>query len=369
MERQRDRLSSDAAELRVQARAFRDRLATAEAEAAKLKGRVGELEDQVRAGFSAEGQEALKEREDALRKEVAGLESEIGRLRERLRADETPVAYIDGDPIPASRYKDVLYTRYRRTFIDAFVHEMIVERKAKSLGITLTGLEIDEWVTGRVREIEVQMGGPEMLKTRLRESGKPMSALREDLAQLAPSALYARKLCQRERTEEEFLRRVYEEKYGARIHVRHILVASKHDPDADAEATAAAKKEALDRAKKLKARVTGGADFAELAKQVSDDPESAKNGGDLGRPMHRYELVEEFAEVAFALKPGEVSEPVESRFGYHLIQTTRIDPPKKSFEEARAEVEKTRELPVTDAEVEKLIERLKHEVKVEKVLK
>jgi peptidyl-prolyl cis-trans isomerase D len=69
----------------------------------------------------------------------------------------------------------------------------------------------------------------------------------------------------------------------------------------------------------LRQEILQGADFAELAKSLSEDPGSAANGGDLGT-FGRAQMVRPFADAAFALKPGEISQPVLTQFGWHLIK-------------------------------------------------
>ncbi len=83
--------------------------------------------------------------------------------------------------------------------------------------------------------------------------------------------------------------------------------------------------EALALALEIRQRLLDGEDFAELARQYSDDPGSAEQGGDLGW-VGRGRFVPEFEEVAFSLEPGEISEPVRTQCGYHIIQVLEKDP-------------------------------------------
>ncbi len=101
-------------------------------------------------------------------------------------------------------------------------------------------------------------------------------------------------------------------KVPERVNASHILL--KVDPDA----SDAAKAEALNEIKDIKSKLDNGEDFAELAKENSDCPSSAK-GGELGF-FARGQMVKPFEDAAFALAPGEISDVVETRFGYHIIK-------------------------------------------------
>lgn len=85
------------------------------------------------------------------------------------------------------------------------------------------------------------------------------------------------------------------------VHARHILVATE------------------DEAKAVKAELEGGKDFAELAKEKSTDPSAQQNGGDLGF-FGRGMMVKPFEDAAFAMQPGQISEPIQSDFGWHVIK-------------------------------------------------
>ena len=86
------------------------------------------------------------------------------------------------------------------------------------------------------------------------------------------------------------------------VHAEHILVDSE------------------DKAKAIIAQINGGKDFAELAKENSTDPSAKSNSGDLGF-FKKADMLPEFADVAFALKPGQITEtPVKTRFGWHVIK-------------------------------------------------
>ena len=100
-------------------------------------------------------------------------------------------------------------------------------------------------------------------------------------------------------------------------HAQHILIPIDGKKDAAADAAALAKAQAV-----LKEARAGG-DFAALAKKYSQDPGSARQGGDLGWAL-RGAYVPAFADKLFSMKPGEISDPVKTQFGYHIIRLAEI---------------------------------------------
>ncbi|MCM3586056.1 peptidylprolyl isomerase [Mesobacillus maritimus] len=140
-------------------------------------------------------------------------------------------------------------------------------------------------------------------------------------------------------TEDE-VKKKYEE-YKPEIRASHILVEDE------------------DTAKEVKAKVDAGEDFAKLAEEYSTDPGSAANGGDLDF-FGQGQMVPEFEEAAYALDVNEVSEPVQSQHGWHIIKVTEKKE-KESFEEMRDELEY--ELKVSKIDAATLQESLQKELK------
>ncbi|MGJ3262662.1 MAG: peptidylprolyl isomerase [Salinarimonas sp.] len=125
---------------------------------------------------------------------------------------------------------------------------------------------------------------------------------------------------------EEAARAVYDEMIAdvapeQEVRARHILVPTQEEAQA-----------AVD-------RIAAGEDFEAVAAELSQDPGSAAEGGDLGF-FTRDRMVAPFAEAAFALEPGEVSQPVQSQFGWHVIKVEeRRDRPTPTFEQMREQID------------------------------
>lgn len=133
---------------------------------------------------------------------------------------------------------------------------------------------------------------------------------------------------------------------------RHILIAVDQDADAQADAAARAEAEAL------LARIEAGEDFAELAREHSDDPGSKVNGGDLGFAP-KAAFVGPFSDALFSMQVGEVRGPVKTTFGYHLIRLDEISADQtRPYDEVRDEIKEEERLRVATTLVDELSQEL-----------
>ncbi len=119
------------------------------------------------------------------------------------------------------------------------------------------------------------------------------------------------------------------DEFQKRIRARHIMLRAEDNEDE-------AEEKAPEKLRELRDRIMDGESFAELATEYSQDPGSAARGGDLGT-FTREQMVAPFAEAAFALEEGEMSEIVETQFGYHLIKVDEIIP-RRELEEVEEEL-------------------------------
>ena len=142
------------------------------------------------------------------------------------------------------------------------------------------------------------------------------------------------------KVDEATARKYYDEHKSDYVQVkaRHILIRFKGSAvPLKKDAKELTDEEALAKAQEIRKKLVDGADFATLAKAESDDAGSGANGGDLGT-FGKGRMVPAFEQVAFTIAVGELSEPVKSQFGYHIIKVeTRQE---KTFVEVRPDIEK-----------------------------
>ena len=150
-------------------------------------------------------------------------------------------------------------------------------------------------------------------------------------------------------------------KQPEQVRASHILM--KVDPQVDAQQKAAARK----KLEELRQRLLKGEDFVALAREYSEGPSSVK-GGDLGY-FGRGQMVKPFEDVAFALEIGELSDVVETRFGYHLIKVTGKKPETViAYADIKERLQQYLKDEKVQQEVNAYVEDLKTKAKVEKFL-
>lgn len=145
------------------------------------------------------------------------------------------------------------------------------------------------------------------------------------------------------------------------VKARHILLRPQGDDEQ-------AWNQALERARQVAARARlAAADFGALAREFSEDPASRENGGELGW-FSRNRMVKEFEDAAFSLKPGEVSDPVRSQFGYHVILVEEKRSKRtKTLEEVQDLIRFKLAENLADAEASRRAVALKEKVVAEKL--
>ena len=182
-----------------------------------------------------------------------------------------------------------------------------------------------EQINGAVRQIidqyTEQLGSDEALEQLVTNSGMTMRDWNRLLRRQKEEELLQRKL-----EEERFgevrvtgleVARYYETHYDSipsnpvRLDLSHIMISSRPDPEVVAELNS--------RIEEIRRRITDGEDFGEMARRYSEDLNSATNGGDLGF-FTRGTFMAEFEEAAFALETGEISPPVRTDVGLHIIK-------------------------------------------------
>lgn len=219
--------------------------------------------------------------------------------------------------------KDELYEAMKDQVGEKVLQQLVID-KVLSKEYKVSDKELDE----KVGEIKDQLG-PQFEMALMQYGYKDENDFRKSLK---ISLLQEKAALKDIKVTDEEVKEYYENKQPD-IEVRHILV--------DDEATA----------KDIKAKLDKGEDFAALAKEFSKDPGTAQQGGELGFvSVEDPQLDQQFKDAAFKLKKEEISAPVQSEFGWHIIQVTDIKE-KKPFEEAKAEYEKELKLSKLDADV------------------
>jgi len=287
-----------------------------------------------------------------------------------------PALVIDGEPISFEVYGAWLVRQLGETSVDAFVSELALLEEAERLGVSLEPAEVEGAVEREIVErIEHAFGSDkEAWADELMMLGtSPEHSRAQRLAELRTAILAARILADNREIEELDIEELFERRYGPdgrRIWVRairrKIIISTPENP------TTAERRAAAETARKaesqllsaLRDRALSGEDFGTLAREYSDDMESAARNGDLLGTFKWLEWPPEVAELLRELPRGGISEPVYGRGHMNIFQVMR---------EARTELASVREQLVEELEngvpgaqeVRTLLERLLAQAEVE----
>ena len=212
-------------------------------------------------------------------------------------ADEV-FATINGAVITRVQFLDTLEAKYGGEVLGDFITETLIRQAAVKNRVVV----LPDRIEAEVARVKGQFQTEAEFNKALAQNRLTLDGFREQTQfRLILEQLGAPDAPTSEQLQEYFLDNRARYDVQDEVNVRHILVKT------DSEAAA------------IVARLANGDDFAALAKEASQDPGSKDNGGEVGY-ARRGQLVKEFEDVAFALKPGETSRAVKTEYGYHIMR-------------------------------------------------
>lgn len=262
----------------------------------------------------------------------------------------------NGGPVPVQQRDRVL-----RQVLDQIVSYKLLLQESRTRQIAAPDAEVD----ARMKEIQAQFPSEDAFKQMLTSRKTTIEQVRSDIRQditvqkLIESAIADKVAVKPEQVTDFYTKNPDQFQQPERVRASHILIMVPKE--ADAAAKNAARSKAADILKDVKA----GKDFAALAKQHSQDPGSAENGGDLGF-FQQGQMVGPFNDAAFSLKPGQVSELVETEFGFHIIKVAEKEAPRAvPLDEVRPQLEQYLERMNRQQETEAFVNGLRAKGKIE----
>lgn len=243
----------------------------------------------------------------------------------------------------------------RQEALQSLIDIELLAQQAKADKIEAPTAEVDQ----RLNELKGRYPTPEGFKQALAANHATEAELRSDLTRtvLVQKVLDKHVTVALPADAVEAFYKANPDKFQhpAEVRVSHIFFAAPPEGDPAVQQRAA---DAL-------ARIKKGEDFATLAKELSEDPESKNKGGDLGF-VAPDGVVKEIADAAFALKPGEVSGVVQTKFGYHIIKVTEARPAGVTpLADVKTELQSFLEDQERDKQQQAYVEGLKKQAKIE----
>ena len=252
-------------------------------------------------------------------------EGEVERETQRLRATLGSQA----DPQQLAGMQGVI----RKQAVEMMINRMLLEQAVAKENVKVSR----DQVVARMEEMKKSFPSEQAFNERLAAMGiSAQDFEREIQLGMDFEALFAKHGGSQAPPSDADMKAFYDSnpdqfKQPEQVTASHILVQVNEND------TPAQKAEKRAKAEKIRSDLVGGADFAQEASQYSDCP-SKQQGGNLGT-FSRDKMVPEFANAAFALKIGQLSDIVETQYGYHIIKVTAHDQPRTvSFDESREQI-------------------------------
>ncbi|TQQ84006.1 peptidylprolyl isomerase [Peptacetobacter hominis] len=284
--------------------------------------------------FSLAGCSGTKD-PNAVAATVNGEEITLGQLEFMLRMNKSSVeASMTDESMWEQEIEDgVTYRdKFKELMIDQMVNTALIAQAAEKDGLKPSDKEVES----SYNELRTTINSDEDLKKSAEELGVTDEFLKSQAKTNLLIQAYQNKFNEETKVSESEMEKYYEENKDSykvdEVEASHILIKITDD-DGNAMSDAD-KKKAKAKAEKILKEVKNGGDFAELAKKYSEDPGSAENGGSLGT-FGKGQMVEPFEEAAFSMEPGEISDLVETDYGYHIIKVTDKINKTTSYEEAK----------------------------------
>lgn len=213
------------------------------------------------------------------------------------------------------KYKD----QFKESILDQLIRDEVVYQAAKKENLLPSEKDLNEEFATFKEDIDKD----ENYKKELEKNGISEAFLKEQLERDMAIQNYRDAFNTNTEISDEELKNYYDENIDLfkkdEVKASHILISTQDENGKDLSESK--KKEAKQKAEDVLRKIKEGEDFATLAKEYSDDPGSGSNGGDLGF-FGKGVMVTEFENAVFSMKVGEISDLVETTYGYHIIKVT-----------------------------------------------